>query len=86
MKWYFHWLELGFNTLETRLANNPNTGLCCFGDTPSLADICLVPQVYNAVRFNFDLAPYPTIQGINQHCLSLKAFAEARPEMQPDAH
>lgn len=86
MKWYFHWLTQGFNSLETRLANNPKTGLCCFGDTPSLADVCLVPQVYNAVRFDFDLTPYPTIQRINQHCLRLNSFDKARPEMQPDSH
>lgn len=86
MKWYFHWLKQGFTSLEARLAKNSKTGLCCFGDTPSLADICLVPQVFNAVRFEFDLQPYPVIQRINQHCLSLPAFAQARPEVQPDAH
>ena len=88
--WYYHWLKQGFNGLETRLSNNSKTNRkavkYCFGDTPSLADICLVPQVYNAVRFDFDLTPYPTINAINEHCLSLPAFAQARPEMQPDAH
>jgi maleylpyruvate isomerase len=85
LDWYHHWLEQGFDSIETRLANNSKTGLCCFGNTPGLADICLVPQVYNAVRFEFDLAAYPTIQRINEHCLSLPAFATSRPEEQADA-
>jgi len=85
MIWYFHWLEQGFKSLEARLANDSRTGLCCFGDTPSLADICLVPQVFNANRFEFDLSNYPNVQRINQHCLSLASFAEAQPMRQADA-
>lgn len=85
MTWYFHWLEQGFNSLETRLSNNKNTGKCCFGNTPTIADICLIPQVYNANRFNFKLEPYPTIKRINEHCLQLTAFSNARPEAQADA-
>lgn len=85
LDWYHHWLEQGFKGLEARLSNNSKANPYCFGDTPSLADICLVPQVYNAVRFDFDLSPYPSIQAINEHCLSLPAFAQARPEIQPDA-
>lgn len=85
MKWYFHWLEQGFNALETRLASNDDTGKCCFGDTATIADICLIPQIYNAKRFNFSLDAYPTIKRIDKHCLQLNAFAQARPEAQLDA-
>ncbi|MGB0132449.1 MAG: maleylacetoacetate isomerase, partial [Dokdonella sp.] len=67
------------------LNDNSSTGLCCDGDAPTLADICLVPQVYNARRFEVDLTPYPTIVRIEEHCLSMPAFDAARPENQPDA-
>lgn len=85
MQWYFHWLQQGFDNLETRLRQSPHTGEYCFGDSPSLADICLVPQVYNANRFNFDLGPYPIIDRINARCLGIKAFADASPSHQADA-
>ena len=57
----------------------------CFGDHASLADICLVPQVYNARRYSCDLEPYPTIRAIDERCRQLEAFAKAAPELQPDA-
>lgn len=85
MKWYHHWIAKGFSSLEQRLANSPNTGDFCFGNTPTFADICLVPQVYNANRFNCPMDEYPTIQRIDQRCLELDAFAKARPEVQVDA-
>ncbi|PHV28848.1 maleylacetoacetate isomerase [Janthinobacterium sp. BJB426] len=83
--WYQHWTNLGLAALEAELANSPHTGLFCHGDTPTLADCCLVPQVYNALRFQCDLAPYPTIRRIVAHCEALPAFREAHPDAQPDA-
>lgn len=85
LDWYHHWLKQGFDSLETRLSHDPRTGDYCFGNKPGLADICLVPQVYNAKRFEFDLGAYPTIQRINNYCLTTASFDKARPENQPDA-
>ncbi|MDE2235741.1 MAG: maleylacetoacetate isomerase [Gammaproteobacteria bacterium] len=84
-QWYHHWVVEGFTALENLLASNPATGEFCHGNTPSLADICLVPQVFNAKRFSVDLSAYPTIQRINSRCLALKAFSDAAPEKQADA-
>jgi maleylacetoacetate isomerase len=84
-RWVQHWIREGFQALETLLATNPSTGLFCEGDEPTLADICLVPQVYNAQRYAVDLGPYPLIRRINAECLKLAAFDRARPENQPDA-
>jgi maleylpyruvate isomerase len=83
--WYKHWVEQGFASLEARLSKDPRTGCCASGDTPTLADICLVPQVFNARRFGVDLAPYPTIRRIDEHLGTLEAFAAAAPDRQPDA-
>jgi maleylacetoacetate isomerase len=83
--WYRYWIDLGFEALEKRLAGERATGRCCHGDTPTLADVCLVPQVANARRFNVDLAPYPTIVRIDAACNALAAFADAAPMKQPDA-
>ncbi len=83
--WVRHWIEQGFAALESMLADDPMTGRFCIGDTPGLADCCLVPQVYNARRFGLDLSPYPTILRIEQACLALPAFKAAAPEAQPDA-
>ena len=83
--WARHWMALGFATLEQHLANDAATGLCCHGDTPTLADCCVVPQVFNARRFELDLAPYPTLVRIAEHCESLPAFIAAHPAQQPDA-
>jgi len=84
-RWTRHWMEEGFRAFEAILAGDAATGEFCHGDTPGLADACLVPQVYNANRFGVDLAPYPTIRAINERCLALPAFDAARPERQPDA-
>ena len=70
---------------ETMLDGHPSTDGFCVGNTPTLADICLVPQLYNARRFGIDIADYPTIQRIEKTCLALPAFDAARPERQPDA-
>lgn len=83
--WYRHWVEHGFSALETRLANDPRTGKFVFGDAPTVADLCLVPQVFNAQRFDIDMQRYPTIQRINDHAMQLDAFARAAPGQQPDA-
>jgi maleylacetoacetate isomerase len=84
--WYNHWIKLGFDGIERMLADDERTGAFCHGDTPSLADICLVPQVYNAKRYpSFDMAPYPTIRRVFDACMKLDAFDAARPEKQPDA-
>ena len=82
--WYRHWVRLGFEALETQLAARA-AGPYCAGDTPTLADLCLVPQVANAHRLNVDMAPYPRIASIDAACLLLPPFADAQPERQPDA-
>ena len=81
--WYAHWIGEGFNGIEARLQET--AGKFCFGDAPTLADVFLVPQVYNARRFNCDLNYFPKIVEVEQHCLTLDAFDKARPERQPDA-
>jgi len=84
-RWTRHWIVEGFRALESMLDDNTSTGLYCDGDTPTLADVCLVPQIYNARRFDVDMSRYPTMQRIEQQCLELPAFDAARPENQPDA-
>ncbi|MFK8015973.1 MAG: maleylacetoacetate isomerase [Gammaproteobacteria bacterium] len=83
--WYAHWVELGFTALETRLARSPLTGQFCHGDTPGMADIVLVGQMYNARRFECDVSGYPVLRGICDRALALDAFDRARPENQADA-
>lgn len=84
-EWFRHWVAVEFAALERRLAEEPQTGRFCHGDSPGLADICLVPQVVNGRRFDCDMTPYPTIRRIHEACMTLPAFAEAAPEHQPDA-
>lgn len=83
--WQQHWMALGFEALESLLRDGPATGTFCHGDTPTLADICLVPQMTNARRVNMDLSPYPTLLRIEEAAYRLPAFVAARPENQPDA-
>jgi maleylacetoacetate isomerase len=83
--WMRHWIEAGFVALEELLGANPSTGEFCEGDEPTMADCCLVPQVYNARRFGVDMAAFPTILRINQSCLAMPEFDLAAPEKQPDA-
>jgi len=80
-----HWIREGFTAFEQLLADNPSTGTYCEGDEPTMADICLVPQVYNAKRWSVDMTPFPLIQRINDSCAKLEEFERARPENQPDA-
>lgn len=81
--WYKHWVITGFKALEQKLAQS--NGQFCFGEQPTLADCCLIPQVYNALRFNIDVSQYPKIQSIYAHCNTLDAFQKAAPEAQPEA-
>jgi len=83
--WYRYWCDVGLEALETRLARDAATGAFCHGASPTLADICLVPQLANARRVSLDLAPYPTLLRIEDACLALPAFAGAAPARQPDA-
>ncbi|MGL6071476.1 maleylacetoacetate isomerase [Craterilacuibacter sp.] len=84
-QWIQHWIGLGLAALESRLAGEPHDGPFCHGDSPGLADCCLVPQLYNARRFGLDLAPYPTLVAIDAACAALPAFIAAHPQQQRDA-
>jgi maleylacetoacetate isomerase len=83
--WYRHWITLGFTAIEAMLASDPATGVFCHGDTPGLADCCLIPQIANSRRFDTPLDAFPTIRRIEQACMALDAFAKAAPPLQPDA-
>ena len=83
--WYRYWCDVGLEALETNLAREAATGSFCHGDVPTVADICLVPQLANARRVDLDLAPYPTLLRIETACIALPAFADAAPSRQPDA-
>ena len=80
--WYQHWLRLGFDAIERWLARDKATGRFCHGDAPTLADVCLVPQVANARRYAMDLTPYPSIVRIDAACRELAAFQAAAPDRQ----
>ena len=84
-KWYRHWIAVGLAGVERLLAGCADTGRHCHGDKAGLADCCLVPQVFNAIRFECDLTPYPTVMRVHEACMALDAFAEAEPSRQPDA-
>jgi maleylpyruvate isomerase len=81
--WYRHWVETGLAACQALLP--AALGRFCFGERPTLADACLVPQLYNARRFNCDLSVVPRLLAIDEACLALPAFANAAPEVQPDA-
>jgi maleylpyruvate isomerase len=83
--WYRNWVALEFTALEKILSDKKETGKFCHGETPSMADCFLIPQIYNAQRFNCDLSKYPNIMRINETCLAMKEFQDAVPENQPDA-
>ena len=83
--WTRHWVRSGFTALEKVLRDSSSTGTFCEGDMPTIADCCLAPQAYNAVRFGIDLAEFPTIARINAACMELPAFDAAKPENQADA-
>jgi maleylpyruvate isomerase len=83
--WSVHWVQEGLAALEAQLSGAKATAQFCHGDTPTVADCCLVPQVFNARRVNVDMAPYPTIVRIDAACCALPAFADAHPSRQADA-
>jgi maleylacetoacetate isomerase/maleylpyruvate isomerase len=90
-RWVAHWIDRGFAALERWVASvpgapvDPGAQRCCFGAAPTLADVCLVPQMYNARRFRVDVTPYPRLVASCAHLEGLPAFTAARPESQPDA-
>lgn len=81
--WITHWVERAFTAFERRLEKY--AGTYCVGDEVTLADVCLIPQVYNAQRFGVDLTPYPTLTAVHERLQLLPAIVESRPEVQPDA-
>lgn len=84
-EWFEHWLHTGFVAMESILGNNAEAGGYCFSDDkPTLADVCLVPQVYLAEKYDVDLSDYPSLRRIYRTCLTLAAFQAAAPETQPD--
>jgi maleylacetoacetate isomerase len=83
--WSRHWIATGFKAMEVMLTDNAATGRYCHGETPGMADACLVPQVYNALRWKLPMEDYPTLWRIYQACNELDAFRLAAPEGQPDA-
>lgn len=85
LAWSRHWIEIGFEAIEAVLVGDGHAGKYCEGDTPTLADCCLVPQVYNARRFGVALDRFPTIVRIDTACRELDALLRAAPEAQPDA-
>ncbi len=82
--WYRHWIADGLGKLENDLARG-GTGRFAHGDAPTMADCCLVPQVFNAQRYQCDTAPYPTLMRVFGECMRLEAFDRAQPARQPDA-
>jgi maleylacetoacetate isomerase len=83
--WYRHWVTEGFKGLEVMAQESSRTKRFCYGDSLSMADVLLAPQMYNARRFKCDLSPFPTLVSIDEHLQTLPAFEAARPEVQPDA-
>jgi maleylacetoacetate isomerase/maleylpyruvate isomerase len=81
--WYRHWIADGLAKFEADLGQTGSR--FCHGDSPTLADCCLVPQIFNAQRYNSDLKPYPTTMRVFENCMKLEAFDRAQPSKQPDA-
>ena len=77
--WYHHWIHEGFNAIEQKLSTIQRSKLFCLGDKITIADICLIPQIYNANRFKLDMSPYPLLNSINEYCLTLEPFKKAAP-------
>lgn len=84
-RWYRHWVETGLEVVETQIARHPATGRFCHGDTPTLADCVLVPQIHNAQRFDCRLDHVPTVMRVFEACMALPAFAQTQPSACPDA-
>lgn len=84
-RWYPHWITTGFTALETQVRALSASGRYCYGDVLTLADVFLVPQMFNARRFNCDTSAFPTLNRVSAHLESLPAFQRAHPERQPDS-
>src|SRR5436305_10620747 len=84
LAWIRHWFEAGFAAMESLLAEHPGSGNFCHGDSPTMADICLVPPVSSAKSFGADLTPYQRVMRIHDHVMAIPAFADAHPSKQPD--
>jgi maleylacetoacetate isomerase len=84
-RWYKHWVETGLEAVERQLANSPATGRFCHGDTPTMADVLLVPQIFNAQRMECNLDHVPTVMRVFGECMQLDAFQAAQPSACPDA-
>ena len=83
--WYAHWIAEGLGGLEHYVADTGKAGAFCCGDRVTMADVCLVPQIFNAQRFGCPVDPYPTLMAIFERCMALDAFAKTQPNTQPDA-
>jgi maleylpyruvate isomerase len=83
--WAKHWINLGLAAIEAQLRRTYRSGEFCVGSQPTIADCCLIPQLFNARRFGVDLATYPTLRAIDERCQALAAFNDAHPSNQPDA-
>lgn len=83
--WYCYWIADGLAKLEADLQSTPGTGRFCHGEAPTMADCCLVPQIFNARRFECDTSPYPITMRVFEECMRLEAFDRAQPSKQPDA-
>lgn len=84
-RWYRHWVEAGLETVERQLAGHPSTGVYCHGDVPTMADALLVPQIFNARRFECRLDRLPTVMRVFGACMDHPAFLAAQPSACPDA-
>ena len=84
LAWIQHWLGSGLQAMETSLAEYPASGRFCHGETPTVADICLVTQVTPAKTFNCPLDPYPRVMRVYEISMAIPAFADAHPAKQPD--
>ena len=83
-QWIIRWITEGFTALETLMASHGGVGKCCYGDTPTMADILLAPQMFSARRFGVDTSQFKTLERIDAHLQTLKAFQDAQPSKQPD--
>ncbi len=83
--WYRHWIADGLARFEADLAGAKSTGRFCHGDAPTMADCCLVPQIFNAQRYQCDTVPYPATMRVHAECMKVEAFTRAQPSQQPDA-
>jgi len=83
--WVLRWIDDGFAAMENMLDKDTRSGTYCFGSAPTMADICLVPQIFNGQRFGVEMSRYPTLARINAACMELSAFKDQAPGQQPDA-